>query len=283
MQQNEQQVFTESLNKDLKTEQALTQGDASPTALGDTVIIDTGCANLSSVRFALLRLGAKVQVSDDIAKIKAAKRVVLPGVGTAGAAMAALQQKGLIELIQGLTQPVLGICLGMQMLTALSHERGASNQDCPCLGIIPTDIAMLDANLLKAQGLPLPHMGWNQLTLSPQAAAHPLFAGVQDVSYVYFVHSYRAPISPFTLAKCHYGETFSAAIGKDNFMGVQFHPEKSAAVGAQILRNFLSMGDKCDDKLSHECLAMSQLDRTDLAATRDQHGRTLKQLKETQG
>ncbi|MEJ6520361.1 imidazole glycerol phosphate synthase subunit HisH [Shewanella bicestrii] len=207
----------------------------------DVVIIDTGCANLSSVRFAFERLGAKVLVTDDKASIKAAKRVVLPGVGSAGAAMASLSEKALVELIQGLTQPVLGVCLGMQMLTLLSKERGGQAQDCQCLGIIPTEIDELDRQTLKAEGLPLPHMGWNQLTFSKRSQVHPLFAGVPAGSYVYFVHSYRAPLSDYTLAQCRYGEDFSAAIGKDNFMGVQFHPEKSAAVGAQILGNFLKM------------------------------------------
>lgn len=207
----------------------------------DAVIIDTGCANLNSVRFAFERIGAKVIVTDDKALIKAAKRVVLPGVGTAGAAMASLHEKGLVELIKGLTQPVLGVCLGMQILTEMSKERGGKGQDCECLGIIPTDICELDTLLLKAQSLPLPHMGWNQIRVSQNASDHPLFAGIEDGSYVYFVHSYRAPLSEFTLAECTYGEGFSAAIGKGNFMGVQFHPEKSAAVGAHILRNFLQM------------------------------------------
>ncbi|MFV0596628.1 imidazole glycerol phosphate synthase subunit HisH [Shewanella sp.] len=212
----------------------------------DVVIIDTGCANLSSVRFAFERLGAKVLVTDGKASIKAAKRVVLPGVGSAGAAMASLSEKTLVELIQGLTQPVLGVCLGMQMLTLLSKERGGQaldcqTLDCKCLGIIPTEIDELDRQILKAEGLPLPHMGWNQLTFSNPSQVHPLFAGVAAGSYVYFVHSYRAPLSDYTLAQCRYGEDFSAAIGKDNFMGVQFHPEKSAAVGAQILGNFLKM------------------------------------------
>ncbi|QYJ96143.1 imidazole glycerol phosphate synthase subunit HisH [Shewanella alkalitolerans] len=203
----------------------------------DTIIIDTGCANLSSVRYAFERIGADVEVSDDIDKIKAATRVVLPGVGTARAAMKALKDKKLIDTICSLTQPVLGVCLGMQMLTKASQERGGlsygnSSQNCQCLGLIDTNIEQLDA-----KGLPLPHMGWNQI--SP--GDHPLFAGVAEGCYVYFVHSYRAPLGDFTIAKCEYGEGFSAAIAKDNFMGVQFHPEKSAAVGATILRNFMKM------------------------------------------
>ncbi|WP_052813806.1 imidazole glycerol phosphate synthase subunit HisH [Shewanella sp. cp20] len=202
-----------------------------------TIIIDTGCANLSSVRYAFERIGADVEVSDDIAKIKAATRVVLPGVGTAKAAMQALKDKALIDAICCLTQPVLGVCLGMQMLTRASQERGGlsygnSSKNCECLGLIDTNIEQLDS-----KGLPLPHMGWNQISPSQ----HPLFAGVAEGSYVYFVHSYRAPLGDFTIAKSEYGEGFSAAIAKDNFMGVQFHPEKSAAVGATILKNFMKM------------------------------------------
>jgi glutamine amidotransferase len=199
-----------------------------------TVIIDTGCANLSSVRFAFERLNANVVVSADFDVIRSAARVVLPGVGTAGAAMDALKQKNLIELIKSLTQPVMGVCLGMQMLASLSNEHGGrSEQDITCLGLVPTDIGDLDS-----KGLPLPHMGWNQIDVGD----HPLFSGIENGSYVYFVHSYRAPISEYTLASSTYGESFSAAIGKNNFFGVQFHPEKSAKIGAQILQNFLNMG-----------------------------------------
>jgi len=215
-----------------------------------TVIIDTGCANLNSVRYAFERIGASVVVTDDLNIIAAAERVVLPGVGSAGPAMASLKSKSLVTLIKNLKQPVLGICLGMQMMTNSSKETGAhasigdsantdpdvgANTDpdpIECLGLIPTAITSLDA-----KGLPLPHMGWNQITPS----THPLFAGIEAGSYLYFVHSFCAPISEYTIASCEYGEPFSAAIAKDNFMGVQFHPEKSAKVGAQILSNFLQM------------------------------------------
>jgi len=213
----------------------VTQVSNASNATNDlTVIIDTGCANLSSVRFAFERLNANVLVSADFDVIRSAARVVLPGVGTAGAAMDALKQKHLIELIKSLTQPVMGVCLGMQMLASLSNEHGGrSEQNITCLGLVPTDIGDLDS-----KGMPLPHMGWNQIELSD----HPLFVGIENGSYVYFVHSYRAPISEYTLASSTYGESFSAAIGKGNFFGVQFHPEKSAKVGAQILQNFLNMG-----------------------------------------
>ncbi|ABZ76385.1 imidazole glycerol phosphate synthase, glutamine amidotransferase subunit [Shewanella halifaxensis HAW-EB4] len=205
--------------------------------VGNTVIIDTGCANLSSVRYAFERLMTDIErenlfVSDDIELIKSAERVILPGVGTAGAAMTALKDKGLIEVITSLTQPVLGVCLGMQMLTRASKERGTQSDDCQCLNIIATDIELLDS-----QGLPLPHMGWNQITPS----SHPIFDGITAGNYVYFVHSYRAPISDYTIATAEHGECFSAAIAKDNFIGLQFHPEKSAEVGAKILANFLTM------------------------------------------
>lgn len=206
-----------------------------------TVIIDTGCANLSSVRFAFERLNHQdrtdIIVTDDPALIKSATRVVLPGVGSAGAAMASLEQKQLIEVIKALTQPVLGVCLGMQMLTKRSNEGGEQAQDCDCLDLIPTTITELDS-----QGAPLPHMGWNQITPS----SHPLFTNIDAGSYVYFVHSYRAPLSDYSIAQCQYGETFSAAIAKGNFMGVQFHPEKSALIGAKILSNFLNMDSNTD-------------------------------------
>ncbi|ACJ29724.1 Imidazole glycerol phosphate synthase, glutamine amidotransferase subunit [Shewanella piezotolerans WP3] len=220
---------------------------------GTTVIIDTGCANLSSVRYAFERLLSaderkNLSVTDDIAAIKAATRVVLPGVGTAGAAMASLRNKNLVEVIKSLSQPVLGVCLGMQMLTRLSKERGATTEDCQCLGLIPTEIEELDSN-----GLPLPHMGWNQITPSE----HPIFDGISEGDYVYFVHSYRAPIGEFTIASAEHGEQFSAAIAKDNFIGLQFHPEKSATVGARMLKNFLNMSaDTCNqNNNSNQCEA----------------------------
>jgi imidazole glycerol-phosphate synthase subunit HisH len=215
----------------MKTEIILSIDVATDVGI-DVVIVDTGCANLNSVRYAFERLGARVLVTDNAAQIAVAPRVVLPGVGTARAAMTALAQKGLIDTLCKLTQPLLGICLGMQLLCTLSKERGGAGADCECLGLIPAEI-----DALGDFGLPLPHMGWNQI--SP--GLHPLFAGIAPGSHVYFVHGYRAAPGDFTLAQCRYGEDFSTAIGKDNFMGVQFHPEKSAALGARILANFLAM------------------------------------------
>lgn len=203
-----------------------------------TVIIDTGCANLSSVRYAFERLNANVVVSADFDVIRSAARVVLPGVGTAGAAMDSLNQKDLVGLIKSLTQPVMGVCLGMQMMARLSKEHGGrDSEQVNCLNLIPTDIEPLETT-----ELPLPHMGWNKISVSQSGDVHPLFKGIKDGSFVYFVHSYRAPISQYTIAQCNYGEIFSAAIANGNFFGVQFHPEKSAKVGAQILQNFLNMG-----------------------------------------
>ena len=181
----------------------------------NNVIVDTGCANLSSVKFAVERLGFQAEITDDIDKIKAADKVILPGVGSAQHAMNNIKQKGLVETLQGLTQPVLGFCLGMQLMTSSSVE-GANADKVECLGIIPTDISPLEAN-----GLRLPHMGWNTLTT---VSDHPVFKGIKPGDYFYFVHSFAAPVSEYTVATCDYGSQFSAAIAKDNFIGCQFHP-----------------------------------------------------------
>ena len=203
------------------------------------VIVDTGCANISSVKFAVERLGVEVTVSDQKSIIEQADKVFLPGVGSAFAAMKSIEQKQLTEIIQGLTQPVLGICLGMQLMTALSEESPGSHLDVnatdniACLGVIPTQIKRM-----QADDLVLPHMGWNQIKVESD---HPLFANIADGTFFYFVHSFCAPDSDYTLASCEYGQTFAAAIGKDNFYGVQFHPERSGQAGAQLLKNFIEM------------------------------------------
>lgn len=158
-----------------------------------------------------------------------ADKLFLPGVGTAHAAMEQLKQRELIELIKSCTQPVLGICLGMQLLATSSEESGGIET----LGIIDTPVKQM-----TDFGLPLPHMGWNQIT--PQAGNH-LFRGIPDGTYFYFVHGYAMPICPNTIAQANYGEPFTAAVEKDNFFGVQFHPERSGAAGAQLLKNFLEM------------------------------------------
>ncbi|WP_189376446.1 imidazole glycerol phosphate synthase subunit HisH [Thalassotalea profundi] len=196
------------------------------------VIVDTGCANLSSVQFAVERLGFKVVVTDDIDLIKSADKVILPGVGSARHAMENIRAKDLVETLQQLTQPVLGFCLGMQLMARSSVE-GATNQPIECLGLIPTDIIPLDANNLR-----LPHMGWNTLT---KVIDHPVFEGINIGDYFYFVHSFAAPVSEYTVASCQYGNEFSAAIAKDNFIGCQFHPERSSELGSKIIKNFLNL------------------------------------------
>jgi len=204
----------------------------------NNVIVDTGCANLSSVKFAIERLGFTVTITDDIEKIKTADKVIFPGVGTAKHAMANIIEKGLVETLQGLTQPVLGFCLGMQLMAESSTEGISSTEGCKettidCLGMIPTQVEPL-----KAQGNRLPHMGWNTLTT---VADHPVLKGINVNDYFYFVHSFAAPISEYTLASCKYGSEFSAIISKDNFIGCQFHPERSSALGSKIIQNFLEL------------------------------------------
>jgi len=202
------------------------------------VIVDTGCANLSSVKFAIERLGFAVIITDDIEQIKAADKVIFPGVGSAKHAMANIEEKGLVATLQNLTQPVLGFCLGMQLMTRSSTEgigstEGNQGSLIECLGIIPTTIEPLNA-----QGNRLPHMGWNTLT---KVVNHPVLKGISVDDYFYFVHSFAAPISEYTLASCEYGNEFSAIIGKDNFIGCQFHPERSSALGSKIIQNFLNL------------------------------------------
>jgi len=199
----------------------------------DVAIVDNGGANIASLRYALERLGCVSLLTSDAARLAAARRVILPGVGAAADAMERLHALGLAEVIPQLTQPVLGICLGMQLLFA-SSEEGDDGRQTECLGLIAERVARFPTR----PGFPVPHMGWNQLHLTVES---PLFAGVADGDYVYFVHSYCAPVGPWTLAAADYGGEFSAAARHRNFHGVQFHPERSAAVGARVLANFLDL------------------------------------------
>ncbi|OOG47072.1 imidazole glycerol phosphate synthase subunit HisH [Rhodanobacter sp. C01] len=193
------------------------------------VLVDAGGTNIGSVRYALQRLGVDAALTADAAAIRAADKVILPGVGAAGPGMARLRELGLVELMRTLTQPVLGVCLGMQLLCADSEEG-----DTACLGLIPAPVR----RFVEAPGLRVPHMGWNQLrTQQP----HPLLAGLGDDDQAYFVHSYAVPVGDWSLVTSDYGEAFSAVIACDNFHGMQFHPERSAAVGAKLLRNFLKL------------------------------------------
>ncbi|SEH78729.1 glutamine amidotransferase [Rheinheimera pacifica] len=190
------------------------------------VIVDTGCANISSVYFAFKRLGVDATISRDAKLIKAADKVLLPGVGTAHNAMAKLQQAELIDTLQSLQQPLLGICLGMQLLTGHSMEGNVA-----CLNLIPGEVLPM-----QSAGLRLPHMGWNTLK---NIGNHALMRGFTETDYVYFVHSFAVASSRYSLALCHYGSDFAAVIGKDNVAGAQFHPERSGKTGARLLQNFL--------------------------------------------
>ncbi|MBF0785375.1 imidazole glycerol phosphate synthase subunit HisH [Muribacter muris] len=189
-------------------------------------IIDTGCANLSSVKFAFDRLNIQAEVSRDLAKIKSADKLLLPGVGTAQAAMQILKDRNLIDTIQNATQPMLGICLGMQLMTEFSAEGNVAT----------LNVMQGKTSLLPNCDLPLPHMGWNKVGYEPD---HPLFAGIEQNSHFYFVHSYAVLPNQHTIATANYGVQFSAAIQRDNFYGVQFHPERSGKNGAKLLKNFV--------------------------------------------
>lgn len=193
------------------------------------VIIDYKAGNTRSLQFALSRLGFNAEVSKDWATIKAADRVFFPGVGAAGFAMQQLRESGLEELIPNLTQPVLGICLGMQLLCTASEENEAQG-----LGVFDATVNALPA----APGLKVPHMGWNPL----QEEKSILLNGIPASTYFYFVHSYAVPILDSTTAQCTHGQAFSAMLERDNFYAVQFHPEKSGSMGAHLLSNFLGEG-----------------------------------------
>ncbi|MBT8072474.1 MAG: imidazole glycerol phosphate synthase subunit HisH [Xanthomonadales bacterium] len=192
-------------------------------------IIDSGGANISSVEHALRRLGANPVFTADAEIIRAAERVILPGVGAAGAAMARLTELGLLQCIRDLKQPVLGICLGMQLLFEKSEE---DNVDC--LGIIPGTLKKMQ----PAPGLRVPHMGWNTTSV---VNPDPLILGLPDSPWFYFVHSYCAPIGASTVATCDHGASFAAIVRQGNFYGAQFHPERSAKSGARLLANFLEI------------------------------------------
>jgi len=194
------------------------------------VIVDTGVANLASVRFAFERLGVTPIISDMPETITKAERVLIPGVGAAPYAMKTINAKGLTPVLQSLTQPVMGICLGMQLIFETLEEGGTPTQG---LGLVPGKVTALDT-----KGQPSPHMGWNTLT---KKSGDPLLEGINDNDYAYFVHSFAAPISDLTLASSEYGTPFSAIVRHKNVYGCQFHPERSSRVGSKILENFLKV------------------------------------------
>ena len=195
----------------------------------DTVVIDSGGANLSSVLFALERLNAPATVTTSPNEVKSAKRVILPGVGAAADVMKRLRATGLSDVLPTLQQPVFGICVGMQVLFKRSEEGPVD-----CLGILPDTVHKLKAE----PGRPVPHMGWNTLVALRD---DPLLEGITASDYVYFVHSYAAPVSDVTLARTDYGTQVSALVRRDNFWGAQFHPERSALAGSRVLANFLRL------------------------------------------
>jgi glutamine amidotransferase len=193
------------------------------------VIIDSGGANIASLQMAVERLGVPADLTTDPERLRTASHVILPGVGAAADCMGRLRQAGLVETIRELKQPLLGICVGMQLLFESSEEG-----DVPCLGLLPGRVQRLP----HRAGLPVPHMGWNQLEFNRST---PLLNDIAAGDYVYFVHSYAAPLGEATLATTTYGYPFTAVVQRDNVYGAQFHPERSARIGAQLLRNFLRL------------------------------------------
>jgi len=219
-------------------------------------VIDYDTGNLCSVANALGRLGAEYRVTSDAEAIRCADRVILPGVGEASTAMEKLYRRGLVEVIRGLKQPVLGICIGMQLMCRWSEERNTE-----CLGIFDTDVRKLGDEFSgnaprrgvealpasergcvtkagkTAAGLKVPEMGWNRI----EALETPLFASIEEGAFVYYVHSYAPQLCSQTIARTEYGDLFSAALNTMNFYGTQFHPEKSGSAGEQIMDNFLKI------------------------------------------
>lgn len=192
-----------------------------------TAIVKYNAGNIESVSNALRRLGVEAVVTDSADELRSAERVIFPGVGEASSAMRYLKSKELDRVIASLTQPVLGICLGMQLLCEYSEENATD-----CLGLLPARVRLFESTTLK-----VPHMGWNRVF----DLKGPLFEGVEEGSHMYFVHSYFVEKTPETTASCEYATTFSAALTHKNFHAVQFHAEKSGPVGARILENFVRL------------------------------------------
>lgn len=195
--------------------------------MSEVALIDAGGANLGSVRYALERLGVQPRLVRDAAGLQGAKRVILPGVGAAPHAMQRLREQGLVEPLRQLQVPLLGICLGMQLLFERSEEG-----DVECLGLLPGVVR----HLQPAAGIRVPHMGWNRLLPLREST---LMTGVGAGASAYFVHGYAAPITADTVAACDHGGQFAAVVQRGRYCGAQFHPERSADAGARILRNFI--------------------------------------------
>lgn len=190
-------------------------------------VVDSGGANIGSVCYAFERLGVEARLTADPDTIRRADRVVLPGVGAAAAAMRTLAGHGLVEVLRALDRPLLGICLGMQLLFESSEEG-----DVACLGLLPGVVR----RLVPAPGVRVPHMGWNRLS---HRGPSPLLAGLRDGAQAYFVHSYAAPVTGDCIAATTHGQPFAAMVQRGSVAGAQFHPERSASTGARILENFL--------------------------------------------
>ena len=198
------------------------------------VVIDYKAGNLYNVGNALKYLKADFTFSGDPAVVSQADRVILPGVGSARAAMESLTEQGLVEVLQGLRVPFLGICLGLQLLFEVSDE-----DNTPCLGLLPGTVRRFNSSQVK-----VPHIGWNQVSGLDASSQPPsiLLKGIPEESFFYFVHSYFAPlVSPFTLGKTDYGSWFGSVVAQENFCGVQFHPERSGEIGLKVLQNFLEV------------------------------------------
>jgi len=190
-------------------------------------IVKYNAGNTASVANALIRLGVEAIVTDVADELLVADKVIFPGVGEASTAMKYLRERDLDVVIRSLTQPVLGICLGMQLMCSASDEN-----DTQCLGLLPYRVRRFESGTLK-----IPHTGWNRIT----ELNSPLFTEVTNGERVYFVHGFYVETGDSTTATCEYGQRFSGAIGRDNFHAIQFHPEKSGAVGERILENFLKI------------------------------------------
>ena len=193
-------------------------------------VVDSGGANIASVLHALRRLGAEPEFTADPSQVRSAERVILPGVGAASGAMEKLRSHGLVEVLRELKQPVLGVCLGMQLLFESTDEG-----DVGLLGLIPAGVQ----RLVREEGLRIPHMGWNKVS----SIANDNFADQLHGQWFYFVHSYAAPLGPWSVASCEHGQPFSAVVRQRNFLGVQFHPERSAEAGSMLLERFLAGED----------------------------------------
>lgn len=195
----------------------------------NTVIIQYNAGNIQSVLYALERLGVRANVTDNVEAIQAADKVIFPGVGEASTAMKYLKERRLDHVIKNLKQPVFGICLGMQLMCAYSEENNT-----PCLGIFEEEVKLFKPTDATIK---VPQIGWNTIS----NLKSDLFKGIKEDSFTYFVHGYYAALGGHTIATTNYVQPYSSALHKDNFYGVQFHPEKSAKVGAQIIQNFLNL------------------------------------------